>query len=476
MKKIYTAMLMAAMSMGSTASDFLPVTPAISVVPSSELMIPSDVVRLSNPNLSKLTRKNVNPINSTRTEAIAEDLLGEYSVTYVDPLHEIMDASGQKSAVTLNSVGEITIEEGFGPDDYTMTFPFLIYSGNDADVYGMQFPIYVEGNKISIHTESYATEGGTLELQVYQTVFNGKDYDAVLVDKMETEFTGSGFSFDKNYIFTVRNVEEKGNYFLAYYSTFQKSNAENFGRPEDSFNVGWKSLGMGVYQDGWLMSNAARGEQNLWCYEVEIQQSEIDENVYRILNPYGPNTPMAAQNESVNFYGSIQFNMQDEDHVYFQAVPTNFSSKQADISQFFATNQLTLPVEGLGWDVESAVAMMEQGGYDLWTTFKDGILVVPSRLREDGGYDNDALFSTPEMGLGVAPYYGRNWQGDNKLPLNMQAILFFPGVYEAGVEGVEIDSNAPVKYYNLQGVEVANPEKGQLLIKRQGGKAEKIVF
>ena len=42
------------------------------------------------------------------------------------------------------------------------------------------------------------------------------------------------------------------------------------------------------------------------------------------------------------------------------------------------------------------------------------------------------------------------------------------------VENVAIDANAPVEYYNLQGVRVANPENG-LYIKRQGNKAVKVL-
>ncbi|MDE5870672.1 MAG: hypothetical protein K2H22_01830 [Muribaculaceae bacterium] len=42
-----------------------------------------------------------------------------------------------------------------------------------------------------------------------------------------------------------------------------------------------------------------------------------------------------------------------------------------------------------------------------------------------------------------------------------------------GIEAIANDENAPVEYYNIQGVRVANPENG-LYIKRQGNKAEKI--
>lgn len=51
--------------------------------------------------------------------------------------------------------------------------------------------------------------------------------------------------------------------------------------------------------------------------------------------------------------------------------------------------------------------------------------------------------------------------------------------YVAGVENIAADVedlNAPVEYYNLQGIRVAQPEAGQLLIQRQGNKATKVVI
>ena len=44
-----------------------------------------------------------------------------------------------------------------------------------------------------------------------------------------------------------------------------------------------------------------------------------------------------------------------------------------------------------------------------------------------------------------------------------------------GVESTLVDENAPVEYFNLQGVKVANPENG-IFIKRQGAKATKVVL
>ena len=50
----------------------------------------------------------------------------------------------------------------------------------------------------------------------------------------------------------------------------------------------------------------------------------------------------------------------------------------------------------------------------------------------------------------------------------------FEKVTSTGIDGVIVDENAPVEYYNLQGVRVANPENG-LYIRRQGNKATKVL-
>lgn len=53
--------------------------------------------------------------------------------------------------------------------------------------------------------------------------------------------------------------------------------------------------------------------------------------------------------------------------------------------------------------------------------------------------------------------------------------------YEAGgdynaVGEIINDNDEPVEYYNIQGIRVLNPEAGQLLIKRQGLKSQKVIF
>lgn len=49
-------------------------------------------------------------------------------------------------------------------------------------------------------------------------------------------------------------------------------------------------------------------------------------------------------------------------------------------------------------------------------------------------------------------------------------------VGSTGIDEINADNEAPVEYFNLQGIRVANPAKGQIYIKRQGSKATKIAY
>ena len=94
-------------------------------------------------------------------------------------------------------------------------------------------------------------------------------------------------------------------------------------------------------------------------------------------------------------------------------------------------------------------------------------------LRENSPLVNAGIDNSSEWSDGVnfIPAYDcRN------LPVEGTRDL---GAYElvsAGVNSVVVDDpNAPVEYYNLQGVRVANPANG-IFIRRQGSKATKVIL
>ena len=55
------------------------------------------------------------------------------------------------------------------------------------------------------------------------------------------------------------------------------------------------------------------------------------------------------------------------------------------------------------------------------------------------------------------------------------AFITFSDDTITGIDGINADNNAPVEYFNMQGIRVANPENG-LFIRRQGNKVEKIIL
>ena len=64
--------------------------------------------------------------------------------------------------------------------------------------------------------------------------------------------------------------------------------------------------------------------------------------------------------------------------------------------------------------------------------------------------------------------------GDTENPFVFDLTMMYP--YDASVDGI-LDDESPAVYYDLLGRKVENPEKGQLLIKKQGtGKATKVVY
>lgn len=60
-------------------------------------------------------------------------------------------------------------------------------------------------------------------------------------------------------------------------------------------------------------------------------------------------------------------------------------------------------------------------------------------------------------------------------PAKFNLPVLYKYVEGSGVEAIEFDENAPVEYFNIQGVRVANPENG-LFIRVQGGKAVKVIL
>ena len=122
------------------------------------------------------------------------------------------------------------------------------------------------------------------------------------------------------------------------------------------------------------------------------------------------------------------------------------------------------------------------------TTYSDGFVIV-DRTNDKVVYTRESTETTP-----FAASWNANvksvtqvYTGFEKTSGTTANVYHFVGGVRAAmytfevpsvataIESVAVDANAPVEYYNLQGVKVANPENG-LFIKKQGNKATKVIL
>lgn len=105
-------------------------------------------------------------------------------------------------------------------------------------------------------------------------------------------------------------------------------------------------------------------------------------------------------------------------------------------------------------------------GTDLWYDSAEDVMahnVVTSyfEVKEDGKL-SIRMEKTSKAGM------------QNRFAFKSFALSYL-GTDNSGISNVAAESNAPVEYYNLQGVRVANPDNG-IFVRRQGNKVSKVVF
>ena len=96
---------------------------------------------------------------------------------------------------------------------------------------------------------------------------------------------------------------------------------------------------------------------------------------------------------------------------------------------------------------------------------KEGNLVTTKPINA-ADYE-DIVTGTSMCNITITATNGKNESVSRQFNITIKAA--------SAIEDVMNDANAPVEYYNLQGVKVANPGKG-VFIKKQGSKTTKVVL
>lgn len=108
-------------------------------------------------------------------------------------------------------------------------------------------------------------------------------------------------------------------------------------------------------------------------------------------------------------------------------------------------------------------------------TLKMGEEEIHANVNVNGTTDNEgnAVFDIPVTWL---TEYDSNPDSDAGIPIGVTFNGKTDTPDSAGISDVTVDDdNAPVEYFNLQGMRLSQPEAGQIVIRRQGSKVTKIL-
>ncbi len=220
----------------------------------------------------------------------------------------------------------------------------------------------------------------------------------------------------------------------------------------------WEDYGTAAFVDGWMLGPNAQAN----AYEVDVQ---VDKNIpgrFRLVNPY-QKSPVTdnLDNEAV---GSIVFDITNPDVVTFDCRYYSGYTME-EIGKTYIYDLDGWLCQWYGWDTESLAQNKSKLEIEEFTTYKDNVVTVPNGNAGIGG-STGSIQNQDGTTHSINPFSYLSLGFDD----NTSKIIFNTnGVNDALIA----DLNAPVEYFNLQGVRVANPENG-LYIRRQGNKAAKV--
>lgn len=308
---------------------------------------------------------------------------------------------------------------------------------------------------------------------VFKYCPNGVQYNDGTVD-----YEKCWVSMDNTMMFlSMESIKNQGSGFQCSYSNKicpLEFLYDGFG--EFEYNPGeWEPATPAKLNDGWLRAWTETG-QGFAPYDVKCKVNAKNKNIFLLCNPYGTGTPYESMNYTPNDNGYIYLDVTDPDCVvvrpfvysgFSDQVEENDVDKTAKYRYFFATN------EGVDYymyqtSITDIKQMADFYGDVIGTMTADGLITLPN-CRETGDYNARAYDQW-------VYYEEADTERENPIAIPMESQIKVDLTY-AGINGVINDAdNVATRYYNLQGVEISNPEDGQIVIAKNGKKAVKVVF
>lgn len=220
----------------------------------------------------------------------------------------------------------------------------------------------------------------------------------------------------------------------------------------------WKDAGTCEFTDGWFF-------ERKYTYNVPLKAKKDGSKEYLLVNPYDNSaiaglTAKNMGNTATDKKGYIYINAENpkcvlvrpfvtsgyENNALIGEIPITVLNKEGQkvYMEYYATDEVVDEFEGLG----DTLSTMDENGK---------ITIV------------NAVFA-PMMSLPTPTA----WQYEDGSVVDMTTYIQLP---TAGVNDIIGDSeNVAKRYFNLQGIEVANPAAGELVIVKEGNKTSKTII
>ena len=422
MKKFYTLALAAAMAFGATAAA-PQVQKTLAPLPEKALQ----KIELAGEAVVSAQKAT---LPAMRKAATAEQVFGEYVWKYFCPI-------GQGS----NEEDRINLEAGKNPNDVVITG----FAGDFEVAAVADFEAGTVTIEPQVLAENYAVNAGGQQLtaNIYFLPYYIGDDDEFYPSEepVVMNITADGAVMDemKGFAIAALSLDGKelyGYFNFCFFNEFEKYIDSNY----------WTPVGDAEFKAGFIYAMFVGGEglstiETIPAATVPAYRSVEDPNIIRLNNAYAApfDDPTMADPMLIDLTDPncvvvpMQYTgigVRDMGAAYILSRSENYESIDAFLASDMAKYVILLK--------DSNVIDIPAGG--IWWFFPEG---DPEHL------------------------YGAK----NELPSRITLPAGWNAIDNITVEGVD----APVEYYNLQGIRVANPESG-LYIRRQGKKAVKVIL
>lgn len=230
----------------------------------------------------------------------------------------------------------------------------------------------------------------------------------------------------------------------------------------------WTFVGNATFMDGWILPALGIDQYDpANIYEVALQQSKDNSNIYRLVNPYksGP----AADYNSCTTDGYIVFDVTNPDHVLVnpEGVEAGFANSKLDLSKFYCYNTVVFYSNYYGIPTDAVVAVYGDAMPN--TTYKDGVVSLSYIKGTTVQKFNDANFGDQDN-----PRGGLMWTTSDGETVDMSAAIYFPGKYGSVGNLIE-DSHSEPEYYDVNGIRIDKPTSGLYIVKK-GNNVRKVIL